>query len=165
MSQAGITSVAGSGGATTFVEDSGSASPVAGILNILGGTGISTSGAGNTVTITNTSTGLTWTDVTTPTQALVVHNGYVTDRGGGVTYTLPATAALGDTIMIMGKTGAWSVAQNANQQILVGVQSSTAGITGSIASTSATDCVEIICITAGASTVWRGRPDGNLTVV
>lgn len=38
---------------TSFVEDIGIAVPVANILNILGGVGITTSGSGNTVTITN----------------------------------------------------------------------------------------------------------------
>ncbi len=37
--------------ATTYHTDSGNAVPAANILNILGGTGIDTSGAGNTVTI------------------------------------------------------------------------------------------------------------------
>lgn len=37
---------------TTFVTDSGNAIPAANILNVLGGTGITTSGAGNTITIT-----------------------------------------------------------------------------------------------------------------
>lgn len=51
MSQAGSISVAGGGGATSFVEDVGAATPVAGVINILGGTGVTTTGAGNTVTI------------------------------------------------------------------------------------------------------------------
>jgi len=37
--------------ATTYIEDSGSATPSSGNLNVLGGTGIATSGSGNTVTI------------------------------------------------------------------------------------------------------------------
>jgi hypothetical protein len=35
-------------------------------------------------------------DVTTATQTIAVQNGYVTDRGGGVNYTLPETANFGD---------------------------------------------------------------------
>ena len=55
MSQAGILRIT-SGSLppdvpTTFVTDSGNAVPVANILNVLGGEGIDTSGAGNTVTI------------------------------------------------------------------------------------------------------------------
>jgi len=36
---------------TSFVEDTGSATPAANVLNVLGGSGIRTSGSGNTVTI------------------------------------------------------------------------------------------------------------------
>lgn len=59
MSQAGIISVAGAGGTTNYVEDIGSATPLAGVLNIVGGPGVSTTGAGNTVTINVSDTGLT----------------------------------------------------------------------------------------------------------
>jgi hypothetical protein len=55
MSQAGIVSTSGGPPPpdvpTTFVEDSGSATAAANILNVLGTNGISTSGSGNTVTI------------------------------------------------------------------------------------------------------------------
>ena len=55
MSQAGILNIS-SGSLppsvpTSFVTDAGVAIPVANILNVLGGEGIDTSGAGNTVTI------------------------------------------------------------------------------------------------------------------
>src|SRR5271166_317071 len=100
MSQAGMISVAGGGGSTTFVENTGSATPSAGILNILGGSGITTSGSGNTVTITAVGAGFTWNDVTGSTQLIAVSNGYVTDNSGGVTYTLPSTAAFGATFTI-----------------------------------------------------------------
>ncbi len=41
----------GSGAATSYVTDSGTATPLAGVLNMFGSTNITTSGAGNTVTI------------------------------------------------------------------------------------------------------------------
>jgi len=56
MSQAGILKVSDSilppSVATEFDTDSGSAIPVGNILNVFGGTGITTSGSGNTITIT-----------------------------------------------------------------------------------------------------------------
>ena len=68
-------------------------------------------------------------------------------------------------IRIAGKSGAWSIAQNANQQINVGSASSTVGVGGSVASTNAGDCIELLCTTSGASTVWRALSYvGNLTV-
>ena len=87
MSQARIVNSASGGFATQYVENVGTAAPIMGVLNVVGGAGISTSGAGNTITISSTSFGITWNDVTSATQALAVKNGYVTDRGGGVTYT------------------------------------------------------------------------------
>lgn len=122
----------------------------------------------NTSTLTALSTdvaGTSWSDATGATVTMVANNSYVTDRGGGVAYTLPATAAFGDTMDIVGKLGAWTVAQNANQQIVLGSASSTVGVTGSISSTNVGDCVHLLCITGGASTVWRVTSSmGNITV-
>ena len=55
MSQAGLTNIP-SNVAESFVANIGSAAPVGGVLNIVGGTGITTSASGNTLTITNTQT-------------------------------------------------------------------------------------------------------------
>ena len=111
------------------------------------------------------SGGFKWNDVTTSTQTIAVENGYVTDRGGGVTYTLPATASFGDEFIITGKSGLWTLAQNANQSIAISSQTSTVGITGSLAATNAGDSIWAVCTTAGASTVWRiYNFVGNITV-
>lgn len=109
--------------------------------------------------------GFGWTDVTSATQTLAIENGYVTDRGGGVTYTLPGSANLGDTIKIVGKLGIATITPNANQQLLFGSASGTVGATGTAVATNAGDCVELICVTAGASTVWRAANFvGNWTI-
>lgn len=109
--------------------------------------------------------GLPWTDVTGATQTLAVNNGYVTNRSAGVTYTLPATATEGNIIRVAGKDGAWTIAQNANQQINLGSASTTVGVAGSLGSTDPGDCVEMLCTTSGASTVWRVLSSmGNITV-
>lgn len=136
------------------------------LANITPGAGISVVNGSGTITIATTGAGFTWTDVTGATQTLVAENGYVTDRGGGVTYTLPASATLGDEIIIMGKLGLATVAQNAGQQILIGSVSSTVGVGGSIAATNVGDCITLICITPGASCVFRAASViGNWTVV
>lgn len=98
--------------------------------------------------------GMPWTDVTGATQALSVQHGYVTDRGGGVTYTLPATATFGDVIKIDGKLGLTTIAQNANQAIRMGSSISTTGAGGSVAGTNLGDCITLRCTTGGASTIW-----------
>lgn len=99
----------------------------------------------------------TWTDVTGATQTLAVGNGYITDRGGGVTYTLPSTASLGDIIEIVGKAGLATITPNANQQINIGSASGTVGVTGTAVATNAGDCIQLRCTTSGASTVWRAQ--------
>jgi hypothetical protein len=150
---------------TTFTEDVGTATPVANNLNILGGPGIATSGSGNTVTISATGAGFTWTDVTGATQTISVENGYICDRGGGVTFTLPATASVGNEFAIAGKLGLWTIAQNANQQMLLGSSSSTVGVAGSFTATNVGDCIQFVCITGGASTIWRAvSVIGNPTI-
>lgn len=147
-----------------IIIGSNAGSPTA--ANITAGVGISITNGANSITIATTGGAFTWNDATTATVTLAVENGYVTDRAGGVTYTLPATAVLGDEIAIVGKLGAWTVAQNANQQILLGSSSSTIGVGGSLASTNVGDCIDMVCITAGASSVYRIRSSvGNITVV
>ena len=112
------------------------------------------------------ATGLigTWTDVTGATQTLAVGNGYITDNGGGVNYTLPATASLGDAIEIIGKVGITTITPNANQQILIGALGGTIGPAGTAVGTNAGDSIILRCITSGASTVWRGFYNGNWTL-
>ncbi len=143
----------------------GSTAGVPAAATLTAGTGITVTNASNSITIAQTNpSGFPWTDVTGATQTLAVNNGYVTDHAN-VTYTLPATAALGDTMKIVGKLGITTVAQNANQQIIMSSADSTVGVAGSIAGTDEADCVELICTTAGASTVWTASNFvGNWTV-
>lgn len=116
------------------------------------------------------ASGFTWTDVTSSTQTIATLHGYVTDNATQVTYTLPASPAFGDSFQIIGgvsgsATAPWTVAQNAGQQIVFANSSTTVGVTGSITSTLQYDCIECICIVAGASAVWEVIESvGNLIV-
>jgi hypothetical protein len=108
---------------------------------------------------------MTWNDTTGTSQALSTFNGYVSDNASLVTFTLPATANLGDVIQILGKAaGGWKIAQNASQQINVGKVSTTSGVSGSVASTNQWDTIELRCVTAGTSTIWTAKVTGNVTV-
>lgn len=106
-----------------------------------------------------------WVTVTSATQTLAPNTNYITNRGAGVTYTLPSTAVVGDSIKIVGKLGLTTIAQNANQQILFGSASSTVGVGGSAAGTNVGDCTTLRVITGGTSTVWRAESYvGNWTI-
>ena len=136
--------------------------PVASALTA--GTGIGITNAAGSITINSTGGGMTTVDATNATYTIAVNTCYEVNRGGGVVFTLPATATIQDQFQIVGKLGTWSIAENANQQIFIGSQSTTA-TTGGIASTNVGDCVTCKCITAGASTFWRViSMMGNLTV-
>jgi hypothetical protein len=108
---------------------------------------------------------LKWNDVTGATQTLSVNNGYIADRGAGnVAFTLPTTAVVGDIISIVGRQNGWTVAQNASQQIIFGSSATTVGVGGSIASTIATDCFEMICTATNNEFTIRNAV-GNITFV
>ncbi len=159
----GITNVALTNG-QVLIGSTGAA-PLAGTLTA--GTGVSITNAANSITINAVGGGITWTTVTGTTQAISVNNGYVANNAGLVTATLPATATLGDVIAITGINNAtgWKIAQNANQQIFFGTSSTTLGVTGSLASTATRDVVYLVCVVAGASTVYNVvQSIGNITV-
>lgn len=127
------------------------------------GTGISISNGAGSITISSTGGGFTWTDVTGTSQAMSVNNGYVADNAGLVTLTLPTTAAIGDTVVIVGKgAGGWKVTYTTSQQIIIGSSSSTV-TSGNIASTNQYDCITLTCVTANNIFVGRGV-QGNITI-
>lgn len=115
--------------------------------------------------VTTTPGGLTWQEITT-SQAFLVNNGYITNSESLITLTLPSTAAIGDIIAVVGKgIGGWSILQNSLQSINVGISTTTV-TTGSISFSNRNDCIELICSTAGTSTVWTARSwVGNLTII
>ena len=128
--------------------DAGTATPAVGALTFAGGAGISTSGAGSTVTITGAGGGLDWNVETGTSAAMVVNNGYIGNNAGTVTFTLPASAAVGDVFKVTGLQGSWAIAQNAGDTIHFGILSTTTGAGGSLASTASRDVVEIVCVVA-----------------
>lgn len=137
-----------------------------GNVNIVGGTGINVTGQGpgDTVTITATGVGLTWNVVTGGTQAITASNGYFANNGGGVTFTLPATATVGDFFAISGiNAGGFTIAQNGGQNVRMGNQITTTGITGSLASAAIGDSVYIVCYATNNNFIVLNSM-GNITV-
>lgn len=126
------------------------------------GAGISVTNGAGTITIAATGAGFTWTDVTGTSQTLAVENGYIADNAALVTFTLPASANLGDQMEIVGKgAGGWSITCNAGQVIHLGNVASTAA--GTVSSTNQYDRIRLTCITAGASTIYSANWVGNLS--
>jgi hypothetical protein len=134
-------------------------------FTLAGGTGISTSGAGSTITITNTATALAWS-VITANQSAVVNNGYIANKAGTLVLTLPTTAAAGTLIEVTGMNTAlgWQIAQNANQIIHIGTSNTTTGVTGTLTSSATRDSVKLVCVVANLE--WNVTSVvGNITVV
>lgn len=97
-----------------------------------------------------------WTRVSGTTQALAVGNGYISTNAALTTFTLPATAAIGDTIRVIGESSAgWRIAQNASQSIRYLSLTSTTGTSGRIDthSSSPQSTIELVCTTA--NTGWQ----------
>lgn len=111
--------------------------------------------------------GMTWS-VITADQNITVGNGYICNKAGLLTLTLPASPTAGNLFAVTGINTAtgWKIAQNANQQIFIGTSSTTIGAGGSLASINIRDSVELVCVVGGASAVWNVISSvGNITVV
>lgn len=135
------------------------------LATLTAGTGIGITNAAGSITINGVGGGLTWTDVTGTSQAAAVNNGYTANNAGVVTVTLPATAAYGSVIAVVGKgAGGWAVAQNSGQTIHFGSVNTTTGAGGSLASTNRYDVVYLLCTTANTDFVVMSSI-GNITVV
>jgi hypothetical protein len=110
--------------------------------------------------------GLVWTvEAASATVNCAVNNGYIANKAGGVAYTIPSTAAVGSIVRIgaMHANG-WSIVQGALEYIKFGNVTTTIGAGGSLASTAAGDCVELVCIVA--DTGWAVLSSvGNITIV
>lgn len=74
-----------------FTTDSGIAVPAANNLNVLGGTGATTSGSGSTITVTVKNDGFAWSEQNI-SFAAAIQNGYFCNAL--LTATLPASAGL-----------------------------------------------------------------------
>jgi len=64
-------------------------------------------------------------------------------------FTLPTSAAVGQTIAVCGMgTGLYQIQQGANQQIHYGNASTTIGVGGTVTSTNAHDTITLLCTVA-----------------
>lgn len=119
-----MTSVVPIGGIATLTGDTGGAiSPVVGNINIVGGTNVTTSGAGNTITI-NATADADYTIVSTsatPYVALVTDQVIAMDSTGGAkTVQLPNAPATGRWFTVKDSAGT-AVANNITVTTVGGV--------------------------------------------
>lgn len=139
-------------------------SPIATAIN--SGTGILVANASGSITVSVTGA-QPWVDQTTASVTMAVNTGYTSDAGASlVTFTLPATSAIGDSIEINGKgAGLWTIAQATGQQIHINGSATTSGAGGSLSSVGQFDNVKLRCITS--NTIWTvvSQQSTGLTVV
>lgn len=142
-----------------FVTNSGTAVSVLNTINILGVGGVATSGSGNTVSITVSSAGQTWTDESTDFNA-VANEGYFCTAT--LTATLPALATQGQTIsFIVDTTDDITVQADPTQFIAIGAETSTLG--GNAVSTAQGDNLVLVYRSA-TSTWWAETADATWTL-
>lgn len=137
------------------------ADPVAATLTA--GTGVAITNAAGSITISAAGGGMSWSTISGTSQAAAVNNGYVANNAGLVTITLPATAALGSTIEVIGLgAGGWNLTANTGQTIQFGNQVTSSA--GSLASTNLHDTVRVVCIVANTTWAVTQSVTGGLTV-
>jgi len=105
--------------------------------------------------------------VITADQTAAINNGYICNKAGLLTLTLPTTSAAGSLIEVTGMNTAlgWKIAQNASQIIHFGSVNTTSGTGGSLASTLTYDGVRIVCSVANLEWIVLPGTQGNITVV
>lgn len=97
------------------------------------------------------------------TQAASVNSGYVINNAAQTTVTLPATAAVGQRVAVVGQGAAgWVLAANTGQTIKFLTQTTTSG--GNLTSPNQYDCVEVCCLVANTTWGVRSTVSTGLTV-
>jgi hypothetical protein len=150
---------------TQVTTDSGTAIPSANNLNIFGGAGITVTGSGDTVLISSSGFGLTWQVVTSANNpvTLVAENGYIAKGLTPVNFVLPVSASIGNAFFILGYGNLWTLSQNANQFVTLGIQTSTIGVFGGLTATTISDKAQLVCVTQNMEfTVLQ--PIGNIAI-
>jgi hypothetical protein len=159
----------GSGFIATLTGDIGGPVGPDGVdnINIIGSGPITVTGnAGtNTLTIGSVFPFLTWS-VIVANQMAITQEGYFTNGGSRVEVQLPNTSVIGDTFVVSAiNSNGWRITQGAGQNIRLGNQVSTTGVSGYVESTFIGDSITLIC--SVANTEWNAPIGsiGNITIV
>jgi hypothetical protein len=140
--------------------------------SLAGITGVTT--ANSQLVTVNSSTGqlgakaiqgvMTWTTVGA-SGTLAVNNGYLCTSGGALSFSLPATAAVGTQIgLVLAGATSWAISQAVLQSITISPTTSTPGPGGSVTSLTAGTTLTLICDVA--NTHWTAiATTGTFTIV
>lgn len=111
-----------------------------------------TPGPGSISIAATVPTPMTWSREVNAAVATAADHGYVNTNVGLTTFTLPAVAAIGTVIEIIGESAAlWTIAQNAGQNIQYGNVSTTPGVGGSLSASNRYDTVRLVCRVANTT--------------
>lgn len=109
---------------------------------------LTSNGAGALPTFQDAAVGGTTWKAITADQNIVNYEGYICNKAGLLTLTLPAAAVVGTYFEVTGINTdvGWRIEQGAGQQIHFGNQSTTAGAAGYLESTHKRDSVKLVCV-------------------
>ena len=129
-----------------FIGSAGN-NPVA--ATITAGPGITVTNAAGAITLSTSSYFPVVNQTTTPV-TMAPNTAYVTACASLLTYKMPAAVAVGTVFSIVGQASTgWFLQLNAGQTANIGNSATTAA--GHLSSTSATDCIEIMCTVANTT--------------
>lgn len=134
-------------------------------VSFANGFGTSVTAAPGAVTVDMIGAGLDTVIVTGTTQTIAVNTCYIVNSASLVTFTLPASLAVGTQVQIIGLgAGGWKIAQLSGQSIKNNTATTTTGIGGSLSSSAASDNVTLRTIVAN-TTLETMYSTGTLTAV
>lgn len=111
-------------------------------------------------TLAPSGTGITWTTAINPTQTMQINYAYITNPSNSLTtFTLPATATVGDIVQIVGN-GNWTISLNSSYQIIFGNQL----FQNSLSSQNQYDAIQLVCAVTTSPFYWicTGVAQGNM---
>ena len=110
--------------------------------------------------------GWVWQVATLLVVPLVAGNAYIADNVAQVKFSLPVTAAVGDSFKIVGKgSGFFQITQNGGQTIHFGALSTTTGGGGSVDSLTQGDGITLVCSVANTDFIVQPGPIGTFDVI
>jgi hypothetical protein len=136
-------------------------------ITLTAGSGVTILQSGNIIEISAAAVqGLIFNNITSASAAMVTNNAYQANNSSLVTLTLPTTSTFGDALWVSGYgAGGWAIVQGTGQQIIIGDESTTVGVGGSLSSTNQYDGIELYCVVPNL--IWKNisGPQGVLTYI